>query len=1372
MERLEDNRDAWFLAILHNLPALAWAKDGEGRYVFVNNAAAEAFGRPESDIIGNTDFDIFPPSIAQGFRRNDELAAKKGSAVQTIEVLPDRDGIPRYSLVTKFPALAADGNVLICGTALDITDQRTAYAHQEFLFGISEKIRIATDADKLMEQTAETLGKFLGVDRCLFNEIDLGRDIETVRSEFSTGGKPVVGTHRISAYSSDTREQMQNGRTVVNRDSKADRRTSEFYDEVYGPAGERSYVAVPMLRDGRWVASLWCSSRKTRDWTEQETLLIETIAERTWSAVERLRSEKMLQGSRDTFLELIQSAPFGVYLVDSEFRLAQISAGSEKVFSNIDPLIGRDFGEILHIIWPEEFATRAIKIFRHTLETGEPFHANDTTEQRANEPVVESYDWQVKRVAMPDGSFGVVCYFYDLTDLRQAQESARRAAVANAFRLRLSDSLRRLSDPVEIQSAAAKLVGEELDADRVAYFEVTGIHYVVERDYTPDAADSLVGTYLIESFGESIIDSLRSARPVVSNDIASERELSDAEKGAFEAIKIAAHIAIPLVKQGELVAGLTVQSAQPREWTDEQVGLVEEAAERTWAAVERARAEGELRESRDLSQSVIDSIPSHMAVLDPNGVITLVNKAWEDFGRENSDVWPSEALGPGANYLTVCDQARGENTPDEDAIYEGIKAVLDGKLNSYSLEYPCDSPTAERWFLMTVYPLFGSGAVVSHQNITQRRRIEQEVRNTAERLTLAQKAGKVGIWDWNAATNQTYWSDEMWAIFGVEPRNEGPDGSFWQSRLYDEDKGRVTARVTELMAGPDTEFQNEYRIVRDDGEIRWIAVSATIERSAEGVPIRMYGVNIDITERKSIEEKIRASEEQLRLVADSLPALVSYIDRDLTYQFVNDRYTQWFGRPAEEIVGRTMTEILGETAVTSLRPHIDKVLDGEGVDFEAWLDYRGAGRRFVHVSYVPDLDLSGSVKGYYALVSDFTEQQRSEELLRSSEERMKVLTDSFSDYAILSTDQEGVVTSWNPGAKNIFGYTEDEIVGTSADRLFTPEDRAAGVPEEEMTKARKLGRASDERWHLRKDGSRFFANGVMAPLYSGETLMGYAKIATDLTEKRKQAELLQRAYEEMENRVLDRTQELAAANDSLVEQINERRSYERHRIELLQRIVTTQEAERKRIALDIHDHLGQRLTALRLKLASLGEVCGQNDALKDRVVRLQQIAELLDSEVSFLSWQLRPAALDELGLSHALETLVREWSRHYNKLADFHFEEIPDLRISPEVETQLYRITQEALNNVIKHAGASRVSVLLERIGNLLVLIVEDDGTGFDLDSLARAHEDKHGMGLPGMRERAELIGGELEVESILDSGTTIYLRVPLDASVSEGEAR
>lgn len=141
----------------------------------------------------------------------------------------------------------------------------------------------------------------------------------------------------------------------------------------------------------------------------------------------RKQAEKHLQRNHETFFNLVKNNPFGIYIIDNDFRLIEISAGSKQFFRGVEPLIGRDFAEILRIIWNEPFASEAIAVFRHTLETGEPYHAYDTVEQRSDIATFESYDWKIERITLPDGGFGVVCYFYNLTAQKQIQEKLRQS---------------------------------------------------------------------------------------------------------------------------------------------------------------------------------------------------------------------------------------------------------------------------------------------------------------------------------------------------------------------------------------------------------------------------------------------------------------------------------------------------------------------------------------------------------------------------------------------------------------------------------------------------------------------------------------------------------------------------------------------------------------------------------------------------------------------------------------------------------------------------------------------------------------------------------------------------------------------------------
>lgn len=352
--------------------------------------------------------------------------------------------------------------------------------------------------------------------------------------------------------------------------------------------------------------------------------------------------------------------------------------------------------------------------------------------------------------------------------------------------------------------------------------------------------------------------------------------------------------------------------------------------------------------------------------------------------------------------------------------------------------------------------------------------------------------------------------------------------------------------------------------------------------------------------------------------------------------------------------------------------------------------------------------------------ADLIEQRQAEAALRESEERLRLVMESVEDYAIVTTDPAGSITGWNAGAEKIFGWSAAEAIGQPADIIYTPEDRQKGIPEKEMQTARDKGKAEDERWHFGKDGTQLFLSGVLMQLNDGR-LKGFVKIARDMTTRL-----------EAEKAVRDK--------------------------EWLEKLVQTQEDERQRIARDLHDELGQQLTALQLELNSVGKLCPEDTELGRRIENLQGVAKEIDDGVDFLAWELRPAALDHFGLTTALTNYIQEWSVFSSVPAGFVSAGVKGNRFDNETEINLYRIVQEALNNVHKHAEAKRVEVVLKKQNGEIVLIVEDDGRGFDTGA---KFDPTGGLGLIGMRERASLIGGSLEIESSEGKGTSIFARVP-----------
>ena len=248
----------------------------------------------------------------------------------------------------------------------------------------------------------------------------------------------------------------------------------------------------------------------------------------------------------------------------------------------------------------------------------------------------------------------------------------------------------------------------------------------------------------------------------------------------------------------------------------------------------------------------------------------------------------------------------------------------------------------------------------------------------------------------------------------------------------------------------------------------------------------------------------------------------------------------------------------------------------------------------------------------------------------------------------------------------------------------------------------------------------------------------------------------------------DEIGDLAEAFNAMTEELARtdelRREREVLRRQLLEKVITTQEDERRRIARELHDSTSQNLTSLIVGLRIMETNCAKC-AAQSKATDLRQVASKTLDEVHDLSMRLRPRALDDLGLAAALERLVSEWQARYKTPVDM----IINLseRLPGDVETALYRIVQEALTNIARHAKAKSASILIEKRSDAVRVIVEDDGIGFGVN----ANQGEHHLGLLGMRERAELLNGALTIESVLEHGTSVFIEIPLNLHSAVGES-
>ena len=407
---------------------------------------------------------------------------------------------------------------------------------------------------------------------------------------------------------------------------------------------------------------------------------------------------------------------------------------------------------------------------------------------------------------------------------------------------------------------------------------------------------------------------------------------------------------------------------------------------------------------------------------------------------------------------------------------------------------------------------------------------------------------------------------------------------------------------------------------------------------------------------------------------------------------------------------------------------------------------------------------------------EVTDRIQAERTLRESEERFRLLVEGVQEYAIFQLDAEGNVATWNAGAQRLKGYGPEEIIGHHFSIFYPKEDQLNNKPREILARATRDGQTGDEGWRVRKDGSLFWANVVVTALRDANGhLLGFAKLTRDTTENRERAEALTRAKELLELRVEQRTAVLTRLNNEMRTEIADRQHAEeelrksRDQLRALAaRLQSVREEERTYIAREIHDELGQACTAIKMDLALISRKLTKRQAKLQ--AKVESSLKLVDSTIATLrriASELRPRTLDDLGLPAALEAQAQEFESHTGIHCSVTLPPEP-LMLDTDRSTAIFRIFQESLTNVARHAGATRVEARLHREEDRIVFEIFDNGTGFDPE-LAK---ERKSLGLIGMQERAHLLNGEFKAEGVPGRGTTIRLTVPLAPSIAAESVR
>jgi PAS domain S-box-containing protein len=495
----------------------------------------------------------------------------------------------------------------------------------------------------------------------------------------------------------------------------------------------------------------------------------------------------------------------------------------------------------------------------------------------------------------------------------------------------------------------------------------------------------------------------------------------------------------------------------------------------------------------------------------------------------------------------------------------------------------------------------------------------------------------------------------------------------------------------------------------------------------------------DVTARRRAEDSLRKSEERLALaVAGSREGVwdMNLETGDVVY---SPRWKQMLGYEEDEIephVSAWERLVHPEDRRLAIEA-TNSLAHGGHATFEAEFRLRHKDGYYVNVlsrGYPVRREPDGPVVRIVGTHLDLTDQKHAEAALRESEERLRLAFIAAQE-GVWDWNLETGAVVYSPRWIEMLGYDRSEIEPhvSAWERLIHPDDVGTAVRLNES-----LDRGADTyegEFRLRHKAGHYvhvLSRGFPIRREAGGPVVRIVGTHFDLT-ARKEAEALA-----------------------------ERQRAEQARTELLTRMVFAQEDERRRIAREMHDQFGEQLTTLARRIEGLKEFAEREPGLVSLIESLEAVSREIDRDVNHLVWQLRPTALDDLGLRAALANYVKDWSERVRVHAELHSSGLLDDRLPSETETTLYRIAQEALTNVARHSRATSVDVILERRGDQVVLIVEDNGVGFDP---GRTSARRPGFGLLGMKERAALVGAALEIESQPGKGTTVLLRMTTGGS-------
>jgi PAS domain S-box-containing protein len=501
---------------------------------------------------------------------------------------------------------------------------------------------------------------------------------------------------------------------------------------------------------------------------------------------------------------------------------------------------------------------------------------------------------------------------------------------------------------------------------------------------------------------------------------------------------------------------------------------------------------------------------------------------------------------------------------------------------------------------------------------------------------------------------------------------------------------------------------------------QWRAVFSSEEKSILELIGKEAGTLIS---KLQTEKELRESEKYYRTLIETSPDIIVVMDLDARLLTVNQQFLKSGGYFYDEVIGASAFDFISGLESAFLKKKTSAFIKKKQVSGSEYLFKKKDGRTIpLEVAASLLNNDQGRPKGIIAIGRDSSKRKKDEEQLRF----LGSITENTSD-AIIVTDANFIITYINKVGEQFFGYSLNELKGKTPE-IFNVEARAEQI-QQELYKIVASGKTYlGESLNRRKDGSTFYCEYKVMPLKDSDgRIYAYSSVQRDISE-RKEAEAKLLAYQE----------QLRA---------------------LTSEMMLVEERERRRIASELHDQIGQNLALCKLKVTALEKNLA-DDAMKGELAVVRRLLECSIQDTRSLIFDLSPPVLYELGFAAALEWLAERMQEQFHIPVEFE-SRIRELELQNDQQVILFQVVRELLINVGKHSRASRSKVILAHEGPLLKIQVNDDGVGFDSSKIFAPREQNSGFGFFSMRERLNYLGGRLEIKSRPGQGAQVILTVP-----------